>query len=364
GCSRPSQAGPTSASRCRTRRGGRRSPRCSGQPRSSRRSPTGGSSSFPPPPREGAIRFFEGAGTRGALELVAAEILELARGGTPLDLIGVVCPTLDSWRAPLETVFGAYGVPYALEARPRLTRVPFGGALLALLRFAWLGGGRDDLYSFLRSPYSAIGRHAVDFAEGRLRGRAVTAPERVEEETERLRQGSVPALKALRSEADPVEGVRELAASMLRAAHEPGDPAAAEAVRDDLRAYEATVRLLDELEGWQRLAGAVSREELVSALEHATVRGAAAGEAGRVTVLDLLRARTRRLDVLFVLGLEEGGLPRRERESPFLDEDARRRLGARLQRPDAVARDRYLFYTACTRPTRRLYLVREAATDE
>ena len=317
-----------------------------------------------PPPLEGAIRFFEGAGTRGALELVAAEILELARGGTPLDLIGVVCPTLDSWRAPLETVFGAYGVPYALEARPRLTRVPFGGALLALLRFAWLGGGRDDLYSFLRSPYSAIGRHAVDFAEGRLRGRAVTAPERVEEETERLRQGSVPALKALRSEADPVEGVRELAASMLRAAHEPGDPAAAEAVRDDLRAYEATVRLLDELEGWQRLAGAVSREELVSALEHATVRGAAAGEPGRVTVLDLLRARTRRLDVLFVLGLEEGGLPRRERESPFLDEDARRRLGARLQRPDAVARDRYLFYTACTRPTRRLYLVREAATDE
>jgi len=29
-----------------------------------------------------------------------------------------------------------------------------------------------------------------------------------------------------------------------------------------------------------------------------------------------------------------------------------------------VTRDRYLFYTACTRPTERLYLVREAATDD
>ena len=33
-------------------------------------------------------------------------------------------------------------------------------------------------------------------------------------------------------------------------------------------------------------------------------------------------------------------------------------------KPDQVALDRYLFYTACTRATRRLYLVREAASDE
>src|SRR5205085_8306701 len=68
------------------------------------------------------------------------------------------------------------------------------------------------------------------------------------------------------------------------------------------------------------------------------------------------------------LGLEEGSLPRRGHESPFLGDDVRRELdersGARLARPDPVARDRYLFYTACTRATRRVYLVREAATDE
>ena len=69
-----------------------------------------------------------------------------------------------------------------------------------------------------------------------------------------------------------------------------------------------------------------------------------------------------------MLGLEEGSLPRRGHESPFLGDDARRALEersrARLVRPDQVARDRYLFYAACTRATKRVYLVREAANDE
>jgi ATP-dependent helicase/DNAse subunit B len=81
-----------------------------------------------------------------------------------------------------------------------------------------------------------------------------------------------------------------------------------------------------------------------------------------------MRARTRRFEAVVVVGLEQGSLPRRTMPSPFLDDDARRDLDerrrARLARPDPVSRDRYLFYTACTRATRRLVLVREAATDE
>src|SRR5581483_4569353 len=123
-------------------------------------------------------------------------------------------------------------------------------------------------------------------------------------------------------------------------------------------------RLLDELDGWQRAAGSLSREDVAGALERADVRLDPAGAPGRVAVLDLLRARTRRFDVVFVLGLEEGSFPRRGSETPFLDDEARRRLGSRLQRPDEIGRARYLFYTACSRATRRLYLAREAASDE
>jgi ATP-dependent helicase/DNAse subunit B len=190
----------------------------------------------------------------------------------------------------------------------------------------------------------------------------------VVEEAERLRGAPIPALAELHDATDPVAAVAWLAGRMLRCAYGLESPPVGDGARTDLRAHEAAGRLLAELERWTALAGPLEREDVVGALERATVRLGRADEAGRVAVVDLLRARTRRFEVVFVLGLEEGSLPRRGSASPFLDDDTRRALDAggrsRLQRPDPVSRDRYLFYTACTRPTRRLYLVREATTDD
>jgi ATP-dependent helicase/DNAse subunit B len=313
------------------------------------------------PALEGAIRFLEGAGVRGALELVGEEILQLVRGGIAPDAIGVVCPSVERVRGAVETAFGSLGIPYGIEAHVRLGQTAFGHALSSLLRYAWLGGTRSDLFAFLRSPYSGLARSSADFAEGRLRGRAIAAPERVEEVMRELRGATVPPLDALRVAPRPLAGVRDLAGSMLRAAHGLERPPAGKEAEQDLRAHEAVSRLLDELEGWARTTGPLAAEDLVAALERTTMRRRAL-EPGRVAVLGLERARTRPFDVVFVLGLEEGSLPRRAAGTPFLDDEARERHG--LQRADPVSRDRYLFYTACTRPSRRLYLVREAATDE
>jgi ATP-dependent helicase/DNAse subunit B len=313
---------------------------------------------------EGAIRFFEGAGTRGAAELVGEEILALVRSGTAPERIAVVCPTIERWRAPLETALGSLGVPHAVGAPLRLGQTELGRPLLALVRFAWLGGRRRDLFTYLRSPYSGWARAAVDFVEGRLRGRAIQTPGRVAEEAEQLRGAPLPYFAELRDARDPLAAVRELAAAMLRAAHGLESPPVGEGPRRDLVVHEAIRRLLDELEHRRALDGDLTREEVAAALEQLPVQVARGDGSGRVAVLDLLRARTRRFDVVFVLGLEEGSLPRRAHASPFLDDDARRELGSRLERPDGVARDRYLFYTACTRAAERLYLVREAASDE
>jgi ATP-dependent helicase/DNAse subunit B len=321
------------------------------------------------PPLDGSLRFLEGAGLRGTLELLAEEILALLRAGTPAEEIGVVCPSLDRWRAALDTAFTTLGVPYALEGRARLGQTPFGQALLSLIRYAWLDGDRRDLFSFLRSPYSGLPRHHADFLEGRLRGRAVSTPARIEEEIQKLRAQPLPHLEVLRSSEDPVAAVTQLARAMIKAAHGLDAPPTGEQARLDLRAHESVRRTSKELGDWQKLGGEVTREELVGLLEHSAVRLAGAGEAGRVAVLDLLRARTRRFEVVFVLGLEEGRLPRRAQSSPFLDEEQKSELesssrSGRLLRTDPLSRDRYLFYTTCTRPTRRLYLVREAATDD
>jgi ATP-dependent helicase/nuclease subunit B len=325
-----------------------------------------------PPPLDGALRFFEGAGRRGTLERVAEEALALIRAGTKPEEIALVCPRVERYRAPLETALGSLGVPYAVDGRIRFDQTEFGRALLSLLRFAWHGGDRGDLYGFLRSPYSGLARASVDWLEGRLRGRAVETGERAEEETIRLRDGHpLPPLDLLRKGQAPLASVADLARFMLRAAYGLEAPPVGEGSRQDLRAFEALNRLVGELEGWLGLGGSLSQDDIVAALERAPVRtGGNQGEgSGRVDVVDLLRARTRRYEVVFVLGLEEGALPRRGEASPFLPDEAARELDDRLRRsrlakPDPVERDRYLFYTACTRATKRLYLVREAANDE
>ena len=318
-----------------------------------------------PPALEGAVRWIEAAGARGVFEAVGEEILDVLRSGTEPEAIAVVCPSLERARAPLETAFATLGIPFALEGTVRLAQTAFGQALLSLLRFEWAEADRRTLFGFLRSPYSGLARAHVDFLEGRLRGRAVRA-ERVEEETVRLRGQGLPPLDTLRSHADPLTAAAVVAASMLRAAYGLERPPVGESAQLDLRAHEALTRTLVELEGWRELGGTVSRDETLAALEHASVRLFAPADGGRVAVLDLMRARTRRFEVVFVVGLEGGSLPRRGGVSPFLDDERRRELdgAARLARPDAVSRDRYLFYTACTRASRRLVLVREAATDD
>ena len=322
-----------------------------------------------PPPLEGAVRFLEAAGSRAALELVGEEILGLIRGGTPAEEIAVVVPSLDRARSPLETAFGSLGVPYAYEGRLTLRRTSLGAALLGLLRFAWLGGTRRDLFTFLRSPYSGLARSRADFVEGRLRGRAVTEPARVVEEAERLLGHPIPALRDVQAEADPIAAAEQLARGMITAAYGLESPPVGEASRIDLRAHEAALGLLGELNGWRRLGGEISPDQIVSQLERVPVRIARPGEPGRVAVVDLMRARTRRWQAVFILGLQEGVLPRRTTETPFLPDETRRDLEAagrdrRLVRPDPLARERYLFYTACTRAWRQLFLVREAADDD
>jgi ATP-dependent helicase/nuclease subunit B len=314
---------------------------------------------------EGALRFLEGAGARGTAELVGDEVLGLVRAGTAPEEIAIVCDSVERWRAPLAAVLPAFGVPYAVDERVRLAQTTYGAALLSLLRYAWLGAGRQELFAFLRSPFAGLRRDSVDFVEGRLRGRAVREPERVESESERLRGAPLPFLASLRAAETPVAGVQALVGALAAAAHGLHGAPAAETRAADLRAVDAVRRTIDELETFERLEGAaLAPDEVVAALERTTVRQLGSAEKGRVAVLDLARVRTRRFDVVFMLGLEEGSLPGRRAGSPFLGDDVRRELGGRLERADPVERDRYLFYTACTRPRRRLVLVREAATDD
>jgi ATP-dependent helicase/DNAse subunit B len=316
-----------------------------------------------PLPLDGSIRFLEGAGARGTAELLAAELAGLLRGGTAPESISVVCESVDRWRAPLEAAFAQLDVPYALEHPRRFGETPLGRSLLSILRYEWLGGGRNDLFAFLRSPFSGLERRSVDFVEGRLRGRAVADRARVEEESEKLRGAPVPSLVELRAASEPLAGVRGLLATMLRNAWGVESPPTSEDAQLDGRAYRTAERTLAELGSLADGGIQIAADDIIVALERTRV-APEQPTPGRISVVDHERARTRTFDVVFVLGLEEGAFPRRARPSPLLGDELRSQLGGRLERPNAVERDRYLFYTTCTRATRRLVLVREAAGDE
>ena len=111
------------------------------------------------PELEGAIRFFESAGKRGALELVGEELLSLLRSSVAAEQIGIVCPSLERWQAPLETALGTLGVPYALEGHTRLDKTPYGQALLSLLGFVARRRPRRSLHV---PPLALLEPHATE----------------------------------------------------------------------------------------------------------------------------------------------------------------------------------------------------------
>ena len=120
----------------------------------------------------------------------------------------------------------------------------------------------------------------MDFVEGRLRGRAIAEPERVAEETERIRGAPLPALDRLREAEDPIAAVRELSRAMARSAWGLEAPPTTDDARADARAYQAVARTLDELETFARRDGSpLGPEAVVAALERTTVRPVAASEA-------------------------------------------------------------------------------------
>ena len=320
------------------------------------------------PAIDGAIGLLEAAGTRAVLEMVAAELCQLLERGVEPGRIAVVCPDVERVRRPLDFVFRAFDLPFAIEQGELFSGTPLGRALVRLLRYEWLDGSRGDLFSFLRSRYSGLARSRVDFVEGRLRSRMIRQRERAEEQTLHHLGSPVEALDVLREADGPLDAARALSAYMLRVASDTSRPVASVALERDIAAQQTLTRTLDDLEGWSALGGTVEARDVVAALERARLRGVR-NDPDRIAVIDLLRARTRRADAVVVLGMEEGTFPRRSVDDPLLGEARRRELEAavprrRLSRPDPLAWERYLFYSVCTRARDRLVLAREAATDD
>ena len=313
-----------------------------------------------PPPLDGAIRFLEGAG--GARDARARR-----RGDARACCARGTAPERDRRRLPVAR-------PVARAARDRLrrrsaSRIAVEAQAPALRRRR--SGRRSRRCS--ASPGSAAAaatssassarrtrgctRAHADYLEGRLRGRGdQLAGARRGGDRQAPRRSRSRSLDRAARRQEPLAAARELAArDAARAPRARTRRRTTRRAQLDLRAYEARLALLDELEGWERARRARSPARRSSPRSSAPPSAARARPTSPAASPSSTSCAPARAGSSRLRARPGGGEPSAARaSSPFLDDEARRRharaqRGARLARPDQVSRERYLFYTACTR---------------
>ena len=330
-----------------------------------------------------AVRLLVAGGERAEAELVAAELLRLLHEeDVPADEIAVVLRSPERGAALLEQVLDAYGVPHALQRRIPFAHTALGRGLLSLARCALLAddAGPDDLLAYLRTPGRLERLELADRLELTVRSRAigdVAGARRAWEEA----PGGWPLRELDRLRGAAADGAAALLAALAREARTlfaaPHRGRAAQLDADeqvDAHALAVLLRALDELAQLPAAAArsALAADVLLDALARLEVPvGAAPGAAvgGSVLIADPLAIRARRFDTVILCGLQEGEFPRPAVPEPFLSDEERRALnsasGLRLvARGDRLADERYLFYAAASRATRRLILSCRDADEE
>jgi ATP-dependent helicase/DNAse subunit B len=362
----------------------------------------------------GAIQVIEAPGEFREIEEVARNIKGLVSSGEcGLSDIALLVRNLDDYEEIVSAVFSRFGIPF---------RISRGGKLGSnrLIRFIL------SLYEIFAEDFSrrsVLGALGSNFASGFVKFQEVAALERISHLAGIIRgrqnwparlSAYVKRLKAqaelppedfvdeatgedLKEEIEDVKKAKSLIERFFRlldvlpaqgeiSEHTDGlfmflqalrvsgatlSPLEPDILRQDLLAFEELQCRLQEIctLAEQGGGGGVLREEFVWVLQVlASVSRIPQPGVGfdEVEVMDVHLARSLTFPVVFLAGLLERSFPQRHRQGPFYSDREKERLARLgLHLPLASKRreeEMYLFYLACTRARKRLYLT-YPATD-
>jgi ATP-dependent helicase/DNAse subunit B len=331
----------------------------------------------PPAPRDsaGAVRVHAAGGERAEVELAAAEVLKLLRGGTAPGDVAVVFRRPGDYASIVEQVFGAYGIPYSIDRSIRFAHTGLGRGLLALLRCSAPDGTADDLLAWLRTPGKLEQPALADRLEAEVRREghrsATQARAAWEERQPEWTLDELDRLGEARGPADLLAALDRRLQFLFTDPHRRRAPVLEGPQLDDAQAFRAAHGALRELHAVVSADPSLrlDRRHVHDKLAEVRVRVGEDPQPDRVQVASPEGIRARRFEAVFVCGLQEGEFPRGASPEPFLPDEDRREIaaasGLRLPlREDRLERERYLFYVCASRAERLLVLSARYCDEE
>ncbi|NLI53226.1 MAG: hypothetical protein GX417_02760 [Clostridiales bacterium] len=330
------------------------------------------------------LTLFGASSRRAEAESLAEAILSFARDkGVRYRDMAVIVSDLDAYAGLIRRSCERRGIPIFLDRKRPLTGHAAADAVLCAVRFCANGFPAAELLRYLKSGYAGCAEEDAEeldlyLRRTGIRGSALVRPfvrANPSEGAERARACGATPLEPLGkglARASVSAQVRALYEFLLRIDLQKQLEDRAEALRQEGRLAEmqehaqvwnVLVRLLDQLDeilGELKVGRAGFLRLLEEGLGGSSI-GVVPGTADQGVVGDAVRTRSRRVKALFVVGANDGLLPRPQQNDGLLDDAEIRELihqGAPIRKTAAelTAADRLDLYTALSKADEFLYV--------
>lgn len=349
------------------------------------------------------LQFAAAQNPRIEVDGVAVELSRLVRE-EPVRYSDVVVavPSFEEYGAYLKDCFERHQIPFYMDVFPSFAIHPLAKLLLASLKVIQENFSTDALIRLLKSDFCGLERNQADRLETYLRryevsGKNVWLGEQPwhyaalrsgigtrrvmqsDEEADRMRRTVATYLSPFAKAVElPLLQPGQLSYAMwdLLKATDAKRAVASWMVNDDAvlspmeasmheQAWQRTVELLNDLASFQDASQELPRVFLFELVEHhilSQILTTIPARLGDVLITEVHRTSALECEVLFLLGANDGSLPRRVESHGLLQDEERlqfaRLFGARLGYTSVELQlcERLTVYTALTRAKSKLYL--------
>ena len=330
------------------------------------------------------LTLFGSSDRRAEAEALAGAILTFAREkNIRFREMAVVVSDLDAYAGLIRRACAKRGIPIFLDRKRPLAGHAAAEAVLSAVSYVANGFHADDLLRYLKSGFANCAEEdaeELDLYVRRtgLRGNVLNKPltrAMPSDGAERARTCAALALEPLQkglARASVQEQVRALYQFLLQIELQTQLEARAEELQQQERladmqehaqVWNLLVSLLDQMSeilGVLKIGRAGFARLLEEGMQGAAI-GVVPGTADQGVVGDVVRTRSRRVRALFVVGANDGLLPRPQQNDGLLDDAEIKELqnqGARVRKTSSelTALDRLDLYTALSKTDEYLYV--------